>query len=349
MKTVKVLIASMVILLFASCGDEKSNNVASFKFENATKNYKLGETINFSVEENGGSKIDSLKYNFQSNSKAVKGKQASISLNNMLLGKHNLTITYFMEGVSNTYSSEITILNNAAPQVYSFEILNEYPHNTADYTQGLEFNENKLYESAGKYGESRLLQKELETGAVLKEHKLSKTFFAEGLTIVADKIHQLTWKGDMGFTYNLEDFKTIGTFAYKQSKQGWGLCYDGNKTIYKSDGTTRIWKLNSETLEEEGFIQIATNKSLKSRFNELEWVDGKIYANTWQKDSIAIINPENGAIEAIINLNGIRKEVNVNKQDNDKVLNGIAYNKKNNKLYITGKYWSKLFEIKVIK
>lgn len=349
MKTIKVLIASLVILLFASCGDEKSNNVASFKFQNASKSYKLGETINFSAEENGGGKIDSLKYTFQSNSKVVTGKQASISLNNVLLGKHNLTIAYFVEGVSNTYSSEITILNNAAPRVYGFEILNEYPHNTTDYTQGLEFDEGKLYESAGKYGESRLLQKELETGAVLKEHKLSNTFFAEGLTVVDDKIHQLTWKGDMGFTYNLNDFKTIGTFAYKQSKQGWGLCYDGNKTIYKSDGTTRIWKLNSETLEEEGFIQITTNKSLKSRFNELEWVDGKIYANTWQKDSIAIINPENGAIEAIIDLNGIRKKVNVNKQDNDKVLNGIAYNEKDNKLYITGKYWSKLFEIKVIK
>jgi len=134
-----------------------------------------------------------------------------------------------------------------------------------------------------------------------------------------------------------------------QSKQGWGLCYDGKNTIYKSDGTTKIWKLNAQTLKEEGFIQITTDKALKSKFNELEWVEGKIYANTWHKDSIAIINPESGAIESIINLKGIREKVGVDAKNKDKVLNGIAYKAETKQLYITGKYWSKIFEIEVVR
>lgn len=348
MNTLKKLLVSVLLLQIISCGKDKSAVSTIFEFEKPSKKFKLDETIRFSAFVVGGGSVDSLEYSFQNKSTMVSGNQASVQLTDALLGKHKLSVIYFISGESNSYNTEVTVLNDKAPSVLGYEIISEHPHNTSDYTQGLEFNQGKLYESVGKYGESRLLEKELLTGQVLKQHELSNTFFAEGLTIVNGKIHQLTWKGDMGFTYNLADFKTIGTFAYKNSKQGWGLCYDGNKTIYKSDGSTKIWKLNAETLEEEGFIQIATNKALKSRFNELEWIDGKIYANTWQKDSIAIINPENGAIEAIINLKGIREKVNISSQDNDKVLNGIAYNKLSKKLYVTGKYWSKLFEIEVV-
>lgn len=349
MKLLKTLIFSILILQIVACGEDTSTDNAKFKFEKTSREFKLKEVIRFSVFLEGERNIDSISYSFQNQFKTIKDNQVSITLNNALLGKHTLKATYYEAGKSNTFKTTLTILNDKAPKILDYKIIAEYPHNISDYTQGLEFKNNKLFESAGKYGESRLLEKELETGKTIKEHKLSNTFFAEGLTIVNNKIHQLTWKGEMGFTYDINNFSVLDTFAYKNSKQGWGLCYDGNKTIYKSDGSTKIWKLNSDTLEEEGYIQIATNKALKSRFNELEWVDGKIYANTWQKDSIAIINPDNGAIEAIINLNGIREKVEVSSQDNDKVLNGIAYDKLNQKLYITGKYWNKLFEIELVK
>lgn len=337
------------MLQLFSCKESSSPVNAVFKFEKPKKEFNLNDKIQFSVLLEGEGVIDSIHYNFQEKSETIIGNQASLNLVKALLGKHTLKVTYFTAGEPKVYKTNVTILNNNPPKVFGYKIINTYAHSTSDYTQGLEFNNDVLYESAGKYGESRLLEKDLVTGKVTKEHKLSDNFFAEGLTIVGDKIHQLTWKGDMGFTYDIHNFKALGTFAYANSKQGWGLCYDGDKTIYKSDGTTKIWKLNAKTLKEEGFIQIATNKALKSRFNELEWVDGKIYANTWQKDSIAIINPENGAIEAIINLKGIRKEVGVLPEDNDKVLNGIAYKHNTKQLYITGKYWDKLFEIEVVK
>jgi len=352
MKTVKSLIYSVFILQLISCGEEKETNTITLQFINSTKIFKLGEALDFTVKEKSGKKIDSLVYTFQGKSVKESKQNISIPLNGVLLGKHKLQIKSYVEGKVKVFNPEVSILNDKAPEVFGYKIVKTFPHSIEDYTQGLEFKDDQLYESTGKPRGSRLsrlLEKDLATGKTLKEHKLGDTFFGEGLTIVGDKIHQLTWKGDLGFTYNLSDFKTLGTFAYDQSKQGWGLCYDGKNTIYKSDGTTKIWKLNAQTLKEESFIQITTNKALKSKFNELEWIDGKIYANTYQKDSIAIINPENGAIEAIINLSGIRKEVGVDPKDNDKVLNGIAYKPETKQLYVTGKYWNKLFEIEVIK
>ena len=179
-------------------------------------------------------------------------------------------------------------------------------------------------------------------------HELSNNYFAEGLTILNDKIYQLTWREGQGFIYDVNTFENIGSFSYHDSKEGWGLCNSGEK-IYKSDGTEKIWILNSETLAEEDFIQVVTHASVVTKMNELEWVEGKIYANTYQKDGVAIINPETGAIEGLIDFRGLRKKLgNENALDplND-VLNGIAYNPNTKKLYVTGKDWDTLFEVKV--
>ena len=339
----------IILIQLISCEGNEDKTDFSLQLDNKESTYQLGGEISAVISEKSNKKIDSLVYRFQSKKASIKQNTIKLNLNESLLGKHDLEVTIYSGKIKKTITKLITVLNSKAPKIYGYKILKTYPHNVAHYTQGLEFKGDQLFESAGKQKESKLLEKELETGKTVKEHKLKDVFFAEGLTIVGDKIHQLTWKGDIGFTYNLSDFKTLGTFAYNQSKEGWGLCFDGKKTIYKSDGTTKIWKLNAETLEEEGFIQITTNKALKSKFNELEWINGKIYANTWKKDSIAIINPENGAIEAIINLKGIREEVGVAPNDYDKVLNGIAYKATTKQLYITGKYWDKLFEIEIVK
>ena len=187
---------------------------------------------------------------------------------------------------------------------------------------------------------------DLESGVVLKEIKLDDQYFAEGITILNNKLYQLTWQEGEGFIYDLTTFKRTGTFGYNQSEEGWGLCNNGNK-IFKSDGTEKIWILDPETLAEKDFIQPTTHKSISTQLNELEWVDGKIYANTYQKDGVAIINPENGAIEGLINFSGLRDKVEQhNKLD---VLNGIAYHPESNKLYVTGKNWDKIFEVKVIE
>ena len=170
-------------------------------------------------------------------------------------------------------------------------------------------------------------------------------YFGEGLTIMDHKIYQLTWKANTGFVYDME-FNKIKDFPYGRSKEGWGLCNDGTR-IYKSDGTEKIWILDPETLEEKDHIEIVTNTSVFSRANELEFAHGRIYANTWQKDGVMIINPGTGAIEGVIDFRGLKDKVTQNK--NLDVLNGIAYHPGNDSFFVTGKNWDKIFEVKVIR
>lgn len=188
----------------------------------------------------------------------------------------------------------------------------------------------------------------MQSGEILNRIELENSYFAEGLTILNDKLIQLTWREKTGFIYDLDTFKKTGSFQYNQSKEGWGLCNDGNQ-IYKSDGTERIWTLDPETYAETGYFDVVDNKKVRSKFNELEWVDGKIYANSYQFDSITIINPETGAIEGVVDLRPLKKKINSISDNVNEVLNGIAYDANTQKLYVTGKHWDKLFEIRILK
>src|SRR5699024_3294544 len=167
-----------------------------------------------------------------------------------------------------------------------------------------------------------------------------------GITILNGKIYQLTWREGVGFVYDLHSFKKLKTFQYHKSKEGWGLCNDG-KVLYKSDGTNKIWILNPKTLEEERYIEPVTEHVLANKVNELEWVNGKIYANTWQKDGVLIINPHTGAVEGVIDFRGLKNKLN--QPEKAEVFNGIAYNEKTGKIYVTGKNWDKIFEVEIIK
>jgi len=166
------------------------------------------------------------------------------------------------------------------------------------------------------------------------------------MTIMKDKIYQLTWRKKIGFIYNLETFELERTFDYDQSKEGWGLTNNTEKLI-KTDGSERMWFLNAETQEEESFIETYTNKRKAEKLNELEFVKGKIYANIWQQNSILVVEPSTGAIEAIVNLKGLQSKAG--QQGEDNVLNGIAYDAENDRLFVTGKNWNKVFEIKLIE
>ena len=241
---------------------------------------------------------------------------------------------------------KVILVNAKPPKIYTYEIVNTYAHDITSYTQGLEFYKGDLYESTGQYGESKLRKLDYKNGSVLKNVDLSTAYFGEGLSVLNDKIYQLTWKEGRGLVYDVNSFEQIETFNYGQSKEGWGLCNDGDK-FYKSDGTEYLWFLNPQTLAEEGSLQAYTNKGKLTNLNELEWVDGMIYANRYQKDGIAIINPENGAIEAVIDFKALKTKVT--KHQGLDVLNGMAYNPKTKTLFVTGKRWDKLFEVKIIE
>ena len=230
--------------------------------------------------------------------------------------------------------------------MYSYKIINEYPHDIRSYTQGLEFHNGELYESTGQYRESKLRKVNYKTAEVLNNINLEAQYFGEGLTILNDKIYQLTWQEQIGFIYDVNTFKKTSSFKYGQSKEGWGLCNNGFQ-IYKSDGTEHIWLLDTNTLAEKEKLQVYTNKGKVGSLNELEWINGKIYANIYQRNGVVIINPDNGAVEGVIDFSPLRKLVKQH-QGLD-VLNGIAYNPDTNTIFVTGKRWDKLFEVEVIK
>lgn len=340
----KFIIAGCIIFsLLTSCGSSSSDKTPLFTIETNSKNnsFKLGDTLKLSIKNNQQKTIGKITHKLQNNI-----IEDVVVLDNVKLGIHNITTVVSFEDSSETIDTKITILNNSTPEILGFEIINTYPHDITSYTQGLEFYNGRLYESTGQYTESKLRKINYKTGDVLKEHQLVDRYFGEGLTVLNDKVFQLTWQENTGFVYNAETFEVINTFKYGKSKEGWGLCNDGYK-LYKSDGTENIFILNAETQAETDYIQVFTDKGKIGALNELEWIDGKIYANIYQRNGVVIINPENGATEAVIDFSPLKSKV---KQHTGlDVLNGIAFNPETNTIFVTGKRWDKLFEVKLTK
>jgi glutamine cyclotransferase len=211
------------------------------------------------------------------------------------------------------------------------------------FTEGFEFYRDTLIESTGQKGASHFRKYDYITGKVHKQVNMDSQYFGEGITVINNKIYQLTWQSNVGFIYDANTLKQIKTFPYDKPIEGWGMTNDG-KHIYQSDGTEKIWKMNPETQKMEDYINVYTNTNKIKSINELEWIDGKIYGNIWQKDAIAVINPITGAVEGVLNLAGLRSKI---KFAGAEVLNGIAYNPKTKTIFVTGKNWDKMFEIRV--
>jgi glutamine cyclotransferase len=233
--------------------------------------------------------------------------------------------------------------NSDNTPVYTYNIVNTYPHDRNAFTEGLVFEDGFLYEGTGLYGNSSLRKVELETGDILQIRELSDEFFGEGITIYGDKIIQLTWQSHIGFVYDKNSFELLQEFNY--STEGWGITYDGTRLIM-SDGTSTLHFLNPETFEEIGQLEVFDNNGPVTKLNELEYVQGEIYANVWQTDRIAIIAPETGRVIGWIDLRGLLTAED--RSEPVDVLNGIAYDADNDRLFVTGKLWPKLFEIQLI-
>ena len=330
-------IVFLVLLLVFNCNSDKSGG---FKIQiNSTNNLiSLGDDISLNITSTNNKVIDSINY-FLNNIK-IKNQ---IKLNNNKVGENLAKVDIYSNGKKISLNKKFDIYSNIKPELMTYDIVNEFSHDQNAYTQGLEIYENFLFESTGLNGKSSLRKINFNTGEIINMINLDYEYFGEGLTVLNDKIYQLTWKNRIGFIYDLE-LNNIGTFNYGNSQEGWGLCNDGNY-IYKSDGTSKIWKLDPNTLEEIGFIDVMTDKSRIKNINELEYIDGKIYANTYQqnRDVVIVINPSNGIVENVIDFSGLRDKV-LQTEDLD-VMNGIAHNK--DKLFVTGKNWSKVFEVKV--
>ena len=350
MKIYKILIVTGLLILTAGCGNKTVSDKDFFtiSIKNKKKGYTSSEKISVLVNNKKSKQVDSVAYALDSKrvSSTIGLSETSLPLENLKLGNKTITATIYSEGETFEATENIILLSSITPKLYTYKILETYPHDIKAYTQGLEFINDTLYESTGTYKISSLRKTNYKTGEVLQKVDLADSYFGEGLTILNDKIYQLTWREKTGFIYNLSDMKKTGTFVYGKSKEGWGLCNDG-KTIFKSDGTEKIWTLDPNTLSEVDHIELYTNTSKIPKVNELEWVDGKIYANIYERDAIAIVDPTNGAVEGVIDLSDLKSKVTQHEALN--VLNGIAYNGEENILYITGKNWDKLFKIEVVE
>jgi len=257
----------------------------------------------------------------------------------LVIGLMALTGAFFIYHYSNL---EAPANSNVIP-VYTYKVVNTYPHDRSAFTEGLIFEDGVLYEGTGLRGYSNLRRVKLETGEILQICELLPQFFGEGVTIYGDKIIQLTWQSHIGLVYDKSSFKLLQEFNYPD--EGWGITHDGKRLIM-SDGTSTLHFLNPETFEEISQIEVSANDIPVTRINELEYIKGEIYANIWLTELIARINPLTGQVVGWIDLKGI-----LSPEDHSEtvdVLNGIAYDAKNDRLFVTGKFWPTLFEIELI-
>ena len=229
------------------------------------------------------------------------------------------------------------------PRQYTYRVINAYPHDHGAFTQGLVYENGFLYEGTGLYGRSSLREVVPETGEVTRIQPLESRYFGEGITIFGNRIIQLTWVARTGFVYNRQTFERLRSFTY--STEGWGITHDGRRLIV-SDGSPNLYFRDPDTFEEVGRVEVRDNMGPVTRLNELEYVEGEIYANVWESDLIARIAPESGRVVGWIDLAGLLP--GRERMGTDAALNGIAYDGDGKRLFVTGKRWPKLFEIEVV-
>lgn len=347
MRNYNTLITILLALTINSCGDTLKERETYFSINETVLKPKYISTdkVNLEVINNKNKTIDSIVYyinNEKLNTAKGNGK-FSFDLKGKKLGYQNLKALVYFDGDTISRTTRIELVADVAPTLLKYDIVNTFDHDVDAFTEGYEFYRDTLIESTGQNGKSYLAKVDYKTGKTYKKVDLEQQYFGEGITVLNDKIYQLTWQNGEGFIYDANTLKKIKSFQYDRKVEGWGMTNDG-KYIYHSDGTEKIWKMDPETQKLISYINVYTNDSKIKSVNELEWIDGKIYGNIWQKDAIAVVNPETGVVESVLDLSALRAKV-TNKEA--EVLNGIAYNKKTKTIFVTGKNWNKTFEIRV--
>lgn len=342
-----------VALAFVSaCKDTTTTTYRNFVSPMIGLNVPSGNEFDVKVQFGTEQKVDSVVYLIDTIKVVSKTDTSAIKLRTagLKLGNHLLTAKIFGEGKSEDLTSNINILAAQAPAEYTYKIIKTLPHDTASYVEGLEYHDGFFYESAGDYGHSSLRKVDPATGKVLQKADLDKQYFGEGITVIGNKIIQLTYREKVGFVYDKATFKKLSEFSYTTGREGWGLAFDGQKVL-NTDGSNTIFFLNKDTYQKTGSIDVFDNKGAIQNLNELEVIDGKIYANVYTTNNILIINPETGAVEGKVDLSGLLPADYFKTEDAkaNNVLNGIAYDKATKRLFVAGKKWPHIFQIELVK
>lgn len=346
-----IILVICLFVTFLSCSNKSKKSrkpVSAITFTPNQKVYHAGNTvlINIATKLNGGEleKIE-LYYNEELLSTETK-PDFSYELKGMAdLGPNAIkVVTTKKDGSSNSRYKSFSVLSDITPPMNSYIIVGEHPHSIDFFTEGLLVHDGFLYESTGNHGTSAIYKTILNSGKVVSQKKLDDQYFGEGITILNDKIYQLTYKTKIGFVYNLADFALIDSFRIS-SEEGWGLTNDGVNLIM-SDGTSKLTWIDTNTYQTVKYLYIADNTILQEGLNELEYVDGAIFANVWTKNYIIKIDAKTGKILSAVDLSKLLEHIP--DKSNLDVLNGIAYNEAKGNFLVTGKFWPKIFEIKLI-
>lgn len=347
MKNYNFLFIILLGITLTNCGNTKNGENSIFTFDNSNykEHYVSDDALSLGVLNPNSKTIDSIIYYV--NDKKVGFKKGNekfdFNLKDQKLGYQYLKALVYFEGNNSEATARIEMVSNVKPKLLKYKIINTYPHDTASFTEGFEFHNDTLCESTGQYGTSYFRKYDYKTGKIYKQINLDDKYFGEGITFIDGKLYLLTYKEKTGFIYDAKTLKLEKTFTYEKEIEGWGMTNDGTY-IYQTDGTEKIWKMDPKTQKMLDYVNVYSGESKIKAINELEWVNGKIYTNVWQKDAIAVVNPNTGDVEGILNMSGLKKLV---KNANPDVLNGIAYNPKTKTIFVTGKYWDKMFEITV--
>lgn len=355
---IKTCCLILLVCIIQSCGNDEKKGINSNENNIVQESSKLaitspknndkfisGDDIEIAISLSDASiKLDSVVY-FCTEKRIGQGNNLKWKSTGSRVGYLKIAAKAYHSG--NKFESAeimVLILSDIKPAEYSYKVLNTYNHDPAAYTQGLVCDGDILYEGTGEWGTSSLRKVNLKTGEILKSVNLSQDIFGEGIAISKNKIVQLTWQSNFGFIYDKESFKQIGKFNY--STEGWGIAFDG-KNFVMSDGSSRLYYLEPETMTQVSQIEVCDNNGQIGQLNELEVIDGEIWANVYQEDFIVVIDPLTGKVTKKINLDGI---LNLTIYDRKvDVLNGIAYDAVKRRIFVTGKWWPTLYEIEVVK
>jgi glutamine cyclotransferase len=342
---------TIALLAAMGCGDKNQSANLSISPDSGN-NYKQGEKVAVKVSYSASYKPDSVVYYLDSTRFTSRKDSSAIDLStgDLSLGTKVITAKAYSAGKAEEVSTNINVLAAKAPEDYTFEVVKTFAHDTASYTEGLEYHDGIFYESDGgrasqEEGRSSLRKTEV-SGKVIQKIDMDPEIFAEGITLIGDKIVQLTYTEKIGLVYDKSNLKLLSKFSYTIGKEGWGLCNDGAK-IYNTDGTSRIFILDKNDYHQTGYIDVYDDKGPVNNLNELEYIDGLLYANIYQTRYIVAIDPKTGAVVRKIDFTTLYPEDQ--KAPNADVLNGIAWDAAGKRMFITGKKWPNLYQIKIMK
>ena len=348
------LIPYLTIALLAAIGCGEKNQSANLSISpDAGSNYKQGEKVSLKVSYPADYKADSVVYLLDSARIASRKDSSAVELSTdtLSLGAKTITAKVYSAGKEQEVSTNINLLASKAPEDYTFEVVKTFAHDTSSFTEGLEYHDGILYESDGGYcnqGQHSSLRKTDVNGKILKKIDIDCAVFAEGITVIDNKIIQLTYHERKGMVYDKNTLNLLSTFSYTQGAEGWGLCNDGKYLYNTTTGTNQILVMDKDNYRTVREIDVYDDKGPVNNLNELEYIDGMLYANIWTSEDIVIIDPKTGAVVKRVNLTTLYPKAQRDAEGAD-VLNGIAWDALGKRLFVTGKNWSHLYQIKIMK